>query len=76
MNIKQRKLISEVEVMLEKAKSMIEMILETEEETYDNMPEGLQNGERGEKISDAITNLQASIESCDDALNTLSEAAN
>lgn len=65
-----RKLISQ----LEDIQNEIENILSEEQEAFDNMPEGFQESERGEKmqaainyledieISDIIGNLENSIE--------------
>lgn len=36
----------------------LEMLRDEEQESYDNLPEGLQNGERGETMSDAIGRME------------------
>ena len=46
----------------------VEQIKDEEQEAYDNMPEGLQQGERGQQASEAIENL-------DNALTALREIA-
>ena len=51
--------------------SDIEEFHDAEQDKYDNMPEGLQGSERGERMYDGITNLeqaQAELESAMDAL--------
>jgi len=53
---------------------MIEGIADDERESYDNMPEGLQQSDRGtaseeaaEELSDAVGNLQYTIDNLDNA---------
>ena len=49
-----RKLISQ----LEDIQNEIENILSDEQEAFDNMPEGFQESERGEKMQAAINHLE------------------
>lgn len=49
MNKQRRKELEEAVRLLEEAYSTIESILEQEQEAFDNMPEGLQESERGEQ---------------------------
>lgn len=49
-----RKLISQ----LEDIRDEIENILSEEQEAFDNMPEGFQESERGEKMQEAINYLE------------------
>ena len=50
-------------------------ILDGEQEAYDNMPESLQNGERGEQASSAIDQMQIAIDSLGEAESAIEEAA-
>jgi hypothetical protein len=50
MNAELRKDLVKALSLIEEAKSIIEGVKDAEQEAFDNMPEGLQNGERGEKI--------------------------
>ena len=47
-----------------------------EQESYDNMPEGLQCSERGEKAEAAIGSLEDAMSSIQDAVAALEEAIN
>jgi predicted nucleic acid-binding Zn-ribbon protein len=50
-------------------KEELEGIKDEEQESFDNLPESMQNGERGEKMSTAISELENVI----DGLNELAE---
>lgn len=63
-----RKLIAE----LENINSEISDILSEEQDAFDNMPESLQEGERGDKAQEAISNLEAA--SLDDVISSLESA--
>lgn len=52
----------------------IEEIKEEEQEAYDNLPESLQYGEKGEKMTDAVDNLDSAYSSLEDAMGYLDEA--
>lgn len=52
----------------------IEEIKEEEQEAYDNLPESLQYGEKGEKMTDAVDNLDSAYSSLEDAIGYLDEA--
>lgn len=43
-------------------KEELELILSEEQDCYDNMPESLQNGERGEASQQAIDGIQQAID--------------
>lgn len=73
MNKEDRKRISNIAMQVESLKDELGEIIEAEEEKYDNLPEGLQNGEPGEKIQEGLTSLQDAENSLDDALSSLSE---
>lgn len=59
---------------LEELKSEIEGISEEEQESYDNLPESLQDGERGEKMQSAIDNLEYATSYMDDIISYLQDA--
>lgn len=63
-----RKLISQ----LEGINSELQDILSEEQDAFDNMPEGLQQGERGEKAQEAISSLESA--SLEDVISNLESA--
>lgn len=74
MNKNDRKQIDEWIDKLEEIKSGIEDMLDEEQEKFDNMPEGLQESERGDAIQNAIENLGSASESIRDAIDYLNDA--
>ena len=60
---------------LEDAKGLLESILEDEREAFDNLPESLQQGDRGEAMSEAISALEEAITSCEGAVTNAETAA-
>ncbi len=59
MNAKRRKQITELA-------SQIQVILDAEQEYYDNMPEGLQAGDKGDQAQSAIDSLQQAVDSLEE----------
>ena len=74
MNKARRNRIAEVQSQLETLKQEIDSILEEEQEAYDNMPESLQNGERGEAMQEAIDALESAVGSCEELDEYLTSA--
>lgn len=73
MNAKDRKLVSEWADKLDEIKSDIEAMQEEQEERFDNLPEGIQDSERGEEFQAAIENLESSASSIEEAIDYLNE---
>jgi uncharacterized coiled-coil DUF342 family protein len=76
MNNSRRKQIAEaldqwatIQVALDNLRSTVEEILDEEQDYYDNMPESFQNGEKGERASEAIENLDNAVSELDEAFN-------
>lgn len=55
--------------------SQAETIGEEEQEKFDNMPEGLQSSERGEKLEAAVSAAEDAKQAADDAVNALTPDA-
>lgn len=73
MNKKGKKQIEEIITGLEGYKSQIENLQNEEEEKFDNMPEGLQESERGEVMQDAIDNLSSAADGIEESIGCLQE---
>ncbi|HRG20499.1 MAG TPA: hypothetical protein PLQ57_05690 [Saprospiraceae bacterium] len=67
MNKQDRKELEKAINDIENAKSLVEEILDNEQSKFDNLPEGLQISEKGQKMEENISAL-------DDARNLLEEA--
>ena len=74
MNKARRNRIADVQSQLEELKQEIDSILAEEQEAYDNMPESLQNGERGEAMQEAIDALESAVSSCEELDEYLTNA--
>lgn len=74
MNKNDRKQIGEWIDQLEEIKSGIEDMQENEQEKFENLPEGIQFGERGDKMSDAIENLEYAASSIGESIDYLNDA--
>lgn len=59
--------------LIEAAKEELEGAASEEREKYDNMPESLQNGDRGQAMSNNADALDAAVSSLEDAINSLGE---
>ena len=59
---------------LEELMQDIEALQEEEQECYDNLPESLQDGERGQDMQEAADNLEYAANSVQEALDYLEEA--
>lgn len=73
MNAQGRKEIAKHIASLENIKGILDSMKDDEEMKYDNMPEGLQESERGEQIQEAIEALDNAVSSLDDAIDSLRE---
>lgn len=56
------------------AQSQLETLRDEEQEYFDNMPEGLQAGDKGSVAEEAIGNLEQAVDSADEVVNQLDEA--
>ena len=74
MNNARRKEIEKITADLEALKERIEWLQDEEQESFDNLPESIQYGERGDKMLSAIDNLGYAADNIQDCLDNLSEA--
>lgn len=58
MNAERRKEINRALGLIEDAYGILETILEEEKEAFDNLPESLQEGDKGEQMQMAISTLE------------------
>ena len=73
MNAKTRKEIEKLTESLDEIKCAVENIQSDEEEKFDNLPEGIQDSERGEEFQAAIENLESAASSIEEAIDYLNE---
>lgn len=70
MNKERRKQIRDAIMKIE---TLVQSIRDAEEEAFDNMPEGLQASENGMISEEAQDNLDAAIDSLEEAISYLEE---
>ena len=73
MNKQNRKELQGYVDSLDEIKCAIEQMQCDEEEKFDNLPEGIQDSERGEEFQEAIENLESSASSIEEAIDYLNE---
>jgi len=71
MNKARREKVSRCVSQLEEIRETLRTLEEEEAESRDNLPEALQEGERGEAMEDARATLEAAGQSVEDALGEL-----
>ena len=71
MNNERRKVINKMIAKLEEVQSELDSCRVLEIEAYDNMPEGLQKSERGDRMQENIDILYGVYESIDDLTDQL-----
>ena len=75
MNKERRNRIQKVISQLETLKDEISDIGMEEDEAYNNLPEGIQDSDRGEAMEEAVSNLELASDTFDDIIAYLNEAA-
>ena len=73
MNKARRKAIEEIIGKLEELKDQLEILSTEELEAYDNLPEGIQSSERGERMSEGVDDIDNATGSIEDAIYTLTD---
>jgi len=76
MNKHRRNKLEMISEQLQQLMGELDAVKTAEEEAYDNLPEGLQESERGERMQEAIDNLDAASGSLEEALDSITEARN
>jgi len=74
MNDNRRKKINQAIDLIEKAKLIVQEVAEEENETYDNLPIGIQYSARGESMYESVQALEYSEDSFTALLDNLEEA--
>lgn len=73
MNKQRRSRLQKVIDQLEELKQEVSYICEEEQEAYDNMPESLQDGERGSQMYENISTLEDQESNFDELIENLQE---
>lgn len=74
MNRERRKEIDKVIGQINAALEAVEDIKSDEEDCYESLPEGIQDGEKGEAMTEAIDCLEQAIANLEEAVEQLEDA--
>ena len=66
MNKQRRTKINEALVLIDRAREILEEVGDEEQESFDNLPEGLQEGERGEQMQENIDALEEFLDNLEE----------
>lgn len=75
MNKQRRKRLGEAESLIADAKEIVEEVAAEEREYFDNMPESLQSGEKGQRAEEVADALDDLVEALDEAMLKCADAA-
>lgn len=76
MNKQRRKEIEEALTKIQDGRDAIESLKDEEQDYFDNMPESLQGGEKGDAAQSAIDALESALSSLDEAIDSINESTN
>jgi prefoldin subunit 5 len=76
MNKQNRKDLERALNLINQAMEVISAVKEEEEEKYDNLPEGIQDSERGESFQENIDNLDYAISDLDSVIEYVDNVIN
>lgn len=71
MNNTRRKAIMKIAERLEELKTDFELLRDEEQEAFDNMPESIQESERGEHVENIIYNMDEVLENLESAFDMI-----
>lgn len=71
MNKQDRVELQKASAMIDEARAIIEAIGEGEQEKFDNLTEGFQNAERGQRMEEVAGELAELAETLNEAIGTL-----
>ena len=75
MNNARRKSITDLVQKIAEIKADFESLRDEEQEYFDNMPEALQGGDKGQAAENAIDQLETAIDNLDEAISSAEGAA-
>jgi hypothetical protein len=71
MNKQRRKTINDLIHQMNDLRDQVEIVLNEEQEYFDNMPEFLKDGENGGTAENSIDNIQYGLDRLDEAIDSL-----
>jgi len=74
MNAKRRKSLSKLADKIEELKAELSLLIEEEQEYFDNMPESFQVAEKGENTESVIETLTSAFTNLEEAYDSIIES--
>lgn len=75
MNNKRRSSLVSAKSLLTSAASIVERALDRESDCLDNIPENMQDGDRYDKMEQAVANLEEALENIENAIDKIDDAS-
>ena len=73
MNKQRRKELGKIQDQLMDLQTALEELTVEEQDCYNNLPEGIQDSERGEAMTEAVEYMEAAFDNIQDAIDNISE---
>ena len=73
MNKARRKMLQDIIDELDAQREQIEAVQKEEQEAYDNLPESIQDSERGEAMSGNVDDLESAASDLEDIISNLQD---
>ena len=73
MNNERRKQIEEAQGLLDNAREILDIAANEEQDSFDNLPEGLNVSERGERMDEIACQLSDVVTALEEAFETLND---
>ena len=74
MNKQKRERLKEAVGYLARASQIVDMVRDQEEDDMDSIPENMQDGDRYEKMSDAVDHMENAVDQIGGAIDEVKEA--
>lgn len=73
MNAERRKILADIIASFDSHRDRLEEVRDIEQEAFDNLPENLQQAEKGETMENAVQILDEQVQMIDDIIANLQE---
>lgn len=74
MNKERRRRLNELQGKIEEIVSIIEDVQGEEQDAYDNLPENMRDGDKGQAMDAAIDEMNNAVQSLNEALSSIESA--
>ena len=74
MNAIRRKTLERIEGLLSEARGLLEEVAQEERDAYENLPEGIQYSERGERMDEIASALEEAVNDIENIETVMEEA--